>query len=197
MKSNKEFHFYIWQTTNNPKYKITSQLFKYELEDYYKLDWYIDKIYSKKYINKILKTFKFNCFLFIDFILIQLFSIIKKLKKKKLVVNLEVNNFEVMDRVSKFSKFDFNSFYCYFNMFDFKNRYISILIKNTIIESKFMFRLVQFACIYFVLTLAFISSYIDYFLYLYIVFFISKDVAYLIHKADLSKKQNLVKKLTS
>ena len=77
MKSNKEFHFYIWQTTNNPKYKITSQLFKYELEDYYNSqysDWhvdkYVDEIYPKKYINKFLKTFKLNRFLFPSHILL-------------------------------------------------------------------------------------------------------------------------------
>lgn len=99
MKSNREFHFYIWNSRVYPKFKITPKLLKYELEDFYESDWFIDEVYSKKYIKKFLKTFKCNRFLYIDFIILRLFYLLNKLQKKQnIVINLDVSNFRIINR---------------------------------------------------------------------------------------------------
>ena len=192
MKSNTDFHFYI----NYPDFKIIPQLFKCELEDHYKLHWYITGLYSKKYIKKFLKIFKLNRFLYIDFIILRLFTLIHKLKKQKnLTLNLEEDNFRIINQKSKFTKLDFNSFYCYFNMFDFSDTYNNILIKNLIQESKIMFKLLKFGFIYLILSQILITSYLNNLLYLYLFFNICNDLFYLLREFDLIRKKNLIKKL--
>lgn len=192
MKSNTDFHFYI----NYPDFKIIPKLFKCELEDHYKLHWYITGLYSKKYIKKFLKIFKLNRFLYIDFIILRLFTLIHKLKKQKnLIINLEEDNFRNINQKSKFTKLDFNSFYCYFNMFDFSYTYNNILIKNLIQESKIMFKLLKFGFIYLILSQILITSYLNNLLYLYLFFNICNDLFYLLREFDLIRKKNLIKKL--
>lgn len=192
LKSNREFDFYLC----NPYFKISPQLFKYEIEDYYKLDWYIDEIYSKKYINKFLKTFKLNRFLYIDFVILRLFTLVRKLKRQKnLIINLDISDFYVINRRSKFTKFDFNSFYCYFNMFDFSFTYVTTLIRNIIQESKIMFKLIKLSFIYLILSQVFIDYYLNNLIYLYLFFNICIDLLYIARNFDLIRKQNLIKKL--
>lgn len=196
MKSNKEFNFYIGITRHNPNYKITPLLFKYELRDFYELDWYIDELYPKKYINKFLKTFKLDRFLYIDFVIFRLFTLIRKLKRQKnLTFNFDIPDFCVINRKSRFNKLNFNSYYCYFNMFDFSYRYVTTLIRNIIEESKIMFRLIKFSFIYLILSQIIIDYYLNTFIYLYLFFNIFKDFFYLSRNFSFLRKQNLFKKL--
>lgn len=190
--------FKDWRVLKDLNSKAYKQiLMRTVVNKFFKLDLWLAYKYPKKLIENLLKTFKFNPLLYMNFIIYilnQAFHLIKK-KQNKLFIRLKIKEFNHINPHLIFTKLEFNKYFIYFNLFNYKDKYKQLFISNFFIEFKIMYQYIKLFIFFYLCSFFFLTSLLINILYIYIIFFIIKDLLNLVLHYHINKQVLLTKKI--